>query len=116
MTEGIEKQVSNFEQKVKDDSLKAFTDILASFKIQTEQARKIADDVKKQRGILANWAEKAHYRVNWDKFTVVPFDMVGDCKRCSKKNVGLIAYNDHGCNVCESCNESLEREFEDEYR
>lgn len=111
-----EQQIKQYEQKAKDDALKAFCELLMSFKEQTEHARKINQDIKKQKGLLSEWAKKANYKVDWDKFSAKHFEKVGTCTRCGDENIGLLAYNDHGCNVCELCYDRLNDEFDEEYK
>lgn len=111
-----EEQVNAFEQKAKEDALKAFNDMLASFKVQSDQANEIQKNVDAYKKTLSEWAEKAHYRVDWYKYSAKLFAQIGDCKECGKKNVGLLKYNDHGHNVCERCFDRLCDQFDDEYK
>jgi hypothetical protein len=115
-TSGIEKQVDAFNDKVKADSLKAFNDILSTFKVQNEHVKKLNADIDKQKKLLTKWAEEAHYQVNWDKFTASVFQSVGKCLRCSQENVGLVDYNGHNYMVCETCDRILENEFDEDYK
>ena len=111
-----EKQVNELEQKAKDDALNAFNDLLASYKNQAAQAKEIADNVDKYKKLLSEWAEKAHYRVDWHLLKASHFALVGECKHCHKFNVGLLKYNYDGYNVCEHCFDKLCDEFDDEYK
>lgn len=64
-----EKQVNDFEQKAKNDALEGFNDLLSSFKKQDKKAREISDNVAKYKKLLADWAEKAGYQIDWNTFT-----------------------------------------------
>lgn len=41
---------------------------------------------------------------------------LGDCKRCGRKNCYLVDYNGHDDWNCVNCDDSLNREFDEEYR
>jgi hypothetical protein len=64
-----EQQVNEFEQKAKDDALKAFNDMLATFKSQSEHIRDLNDKLFRQRALMNEWAREAGYDIDWNNFT-----------------------------------------------
>jgi hypothetical protein len=110
-----EKQIKEFEQKAKDDALQAFNNMLSSYQEQVRHFSEIKSNVDKQKKVLSQWADEAHYRIDWNKYTATHHHTIGKCKRCGTENIGLLKYNDDYL-VCESCFDRLSDEFDDEYK
>lgn len=62
----------------------------------------------------ANWMKEQHKPIKKEPMPDVDIGK-GKCVRC-KNAFARVDYNGHGHWVCESCDNALEREFEDEYR
>ena len=112
----IESQVINFEKKIQDDTLKAFNDLLDTYRTQKAVVDELTSKLNAFKVNLESYAKAAHYQVNWESITATKFNKVGECMSCKQKNVGLVDYNGHGHWVCEICDRCLNNEFEDEYK
>jgi hypothetical protein len=111
-----ESQLDAFEKKTKSDALKAFNDLLETYKAQKGIVDGLSSKLHELKARIEGYAHMAHYQIDWEKLTATEFQNIGDCMSCKQKNVGRVDYNGHGHWVCEPCDRSLNNEFENEYQ
>jgi transposase-like protein len=111
-----EHEIKAFEAQVAADALKAFKDLLDTYKKQREVVANLESKLESFKESLQKHADDAHYRINWQSLVVTSYKKVGDCKRCKRTNIGLIDYSGHEHWVCEGCYDRLNDQFDDEYK